>query len=105
MNQNKSDDASERPIDLIVMHKIERYLRQLAPHQKEREGPQMLREAVAVMESSDRAWAKVAELEDIIIGMLRYAPGGEIERLRDGVKQIAPDLVEFVVPGEEKTWT
>jgi hypothetical protein len=29
--------------------KIERYLRQLAPHQKDREGPMLLREALAVI--------------------------------------------------------
>lgn len=67
-----ADDASERPLDLIVMHKIERYLRQLAPHQKEREGPQLLRDAVTAMDGmakySQHLQAKIDSL------MLEYCP-------------------------------
>jgi len=48
-----------------MKNKIEKYLRQLAPHQNNREGPQLLREAVKEIDSLQ---AKIDSL------MLEYCP-------------------------------
>lgn len=44
--------AAEPPLECVVGQRIKRYLRQLAPHQNEREGPQLLREALAEIEGA-----------------------------------------------------
>lgn len=51
MNDSKDHKAAaEPPLDCRVGQRIKRYLRQLAPHQNEREGPQLMREALAEIE-------------------------------------------------------
>lgn len=54
MKQDETKAAAEPPLDCNVGQRIERYLRQLAPHQNEREGPQLLREALAAMQGLAR---------------------------------------------------
>lgn len=64
--------AAEPPLDCNVGPKIDRYLRQLAPHQKEREGPTLLRSALAAIDGLARyAQHQQARIDAL---MLEYCP-------------------------------
>lgn len=72
MNKPDVIAAAEPPLECVVGQRIERYLRQLAPHQKEREGPQLLRDALAALDGLARyAQHKQAKIDAL---MLEYCP-------------------------------
>lgn len=58
MTKQQEITAAEPPLGSRVEQRIERYLRQLAPHQNEREGPTLMREALVELKHL-REWIKI----------------------------------------------
>lgn len=102
MNDSKDHKAAaEPPLDCRVGQRIKRYLRQLEPHQNEREEPKLLRDA------DDEIERNLAGLGDLA----RYAIGkdAEIERLRkvliDSRRAVDQARDHFLAGTEEDGWT
>ncbi|MDE2107127.1 MAG: hypothetical protein KGL39_58520 [Patescibacteria group bacterium] len=71
-NSKDHKAAAKPPLDCNVGPKIERYLLQLAPHQTEREGPKLLRSALAAIDGLTRYAQHQQARIDVL--MLEYCP-------------------------------
>lgn len=94
---DETKDASDPPLDCRVGQRIERYLRQLAPHQNEREGPTLLREALDEIE-------RLRDELQLASDTARYACDGWNDALmHEGAHMAAKAIEAKMVPNEQRS--